>query len=56
VVAVANHNPDYSRFMQLIIPFVIHAACNFIGIFFIGLAMRLNKNNKDSIKDTARLA
>jgi hypothetical protein len=56
VVAVANHNPDYSKFTQLIIPLIIHVVCDFIGIILIGLAMRLGKTVPAVSKDTARSA
>ena len=56
VVAVANHNPDYSKFTQLIVPFIIHAVCNLVGIILIGLARRFGKNIPAGNKGTAQSA
>jgi hypothetical protein len=56
VVAVANHNPDYSKFTQLIVPFIIHAVCNLVGIILIGLGMRFGKSVQNANKGTAQSA
>ena len=56
VVAVANHNPDYSKFTQLIVPFIIHAVCNLVGIILIGLGMRFGKSVQDANKGTEQSA
>jgi hypothetical protein len=43
VVAVANHNPDYATFSQVIPALAIHAVCDIIGVILIGAALRRGK-------------
>jgi hypothetical protein len=51
VVAVANHNPDYSTVSQFIIPIIIHVVCTLAGIILIGLAMRQGKTVAATVKN-----
>jgi hypothetical protein len=39
-VAVATQNGSYPNFTSLIVPVIIHFACMFLGMVFIGLAQR----------------